>query len=533
MFRRVGVSFVAAATLAALPFTAHAAPARRASATSAGGDAVVVAVIDTAFAPYHYDFLASQMPQAQNTDPSDDLPLDRPASEWLSGFSTAQMESFSRLDITRPTSPDQTVDQLEAADAATWDSVKDSTSSLHPNVYWIPGTKVIAAAGFGSPIQGPTSEHGVGTSSVSVGNLHGSCPECLVVLLTGDTEKAINWAMRQPWIDVITNSYGISTAIAVRDRVYNGCALDLQKQAATRGQSIFFSSGNGVENAFLIPNSTLFSCQEGPDWIVSVGAINSSDIVYAGPDAVSVNYNKPGGSPDSGRPADVASIGDSYPSAYGSTTVGGPGATGATGFSGTSNATPVTAWTYAHTLWAARQAMAGASRTQADGAVSIGAATCGAARPQCEVRDGVLTATELRDRLYGAAAHTRGTSPGGIVTVSDTEDLNYLAQGHGAFVGKLFGDEAWHAEQARILDPIFGRRAADTRDPDEATYAKALSFCSQHLWGAWAGGAWQPGVALPKASATWPSRTALVSVCPSLTAPPREPYVTLYGDPEA
>ena len=49
-------------------------------------DAVVVAVIDFGISPYHWDYLASKMPQALNADRSDDLPLRRPASEWLPGF---------------------------------------------------------------------------------------------------------------------------------------------------------------------------------------------------------------------------------------------------------------------------------------------------------------------------------------------------------------------------------------------------------------------------------------------------------------
>jgi hypothetical protein len=501
-----------------------------------GGDAVVVAVIDTAFAPYHYDFLASEMPQAKNADASDDLPLDQPANTWLSGFDTSQMASFAPLPITMPKGPDDTVDRLEQKDAALWNRMKSSESSRNPHVYWMPGTKVIAAASFAfdetqpAGLQGPTTEHGVGTSSVSVGNLHGTCPECLAVLLTGDTEKAINWAMRQPWIDVITNSYGISTTIAARDRIYNGCALDLQKKAAQRGQSIFFSAGNGVENAFLIPNSTLFSCQEGPDWIINVGAVNSSDIVYVGPDEVSTFSRSPGGTVDSGRPADIASIGDSYPSAYESTTVSN---SGDVGFSGTSNATPVTAGIYARALWSARQLMAGPSRTQSAGVVSVGAASCGAARPGCEVGDGKLSYAELRERLYNATIHTAGLSPGGIATVPDTRDQKYLGQGHGAFVGRLFGDESRDAENARIVDTMTGVRKADQRDPAERSYAVAVSYCSQSLWGSWSAGEWKPSIPLPKVDVQWPSRTALVEVCPHLTAPPREPYVTLYGDPEA
>ncbi|MDX6286009.1 MAG: serine protease [Frankiales bacterium] len=531
MFRRVLASVFVLSSLVIVGPTVLPSATAATAPSAAGGDAVVIAVIDTAFTTYHYDFLGSQMPQHKNASTADDLPLDQPASQWLAGFDTKGMASYQPLNVTLPTSPDDNPATLQAKDAATWASVKDSTSSRAPNVYWLPGTKVIAAATFGGSIYGASTEHGTGTSSVSVGNLHGTCPECLVVLLSGDHEKALNWAMRQPWIDAITNSYGISTAVAVRDRVYNGCALDLQKAAVTRGQGIYFSAGNGVENAFVVPNSTLFSCQEGPDWLVTVGAINSSDIVYVGPDEISVNSKKPGGAPDSGKPADVSSIGDSYPSAYEATTVGG---SGATGFGGTSNATPVITGMYARALWEARTAMAGVSRVQSGGVVSVGAATCGTKRPHCEVADGKLTYVELRNRLYDAALPTKGTSPGGLVTTVDTEDTRYLAEGHGALTGRLFGDATWAAEHERIVGTVLGRRFAPGNDPDEATYAAAVSYCSQHLWGSWNGGAWRTGQPVPgDAPVVWPTRTTLTRVCPQLKAPPRQPYVALYGDPEA
>jgi hypothetical protein len=501
-----------------------------ATATPPGDDAVVVAIIDSAFVPYHYDFQASQMPQAKNADPSDDLPLDQPANTWLSGFSQANMASFDKLQLTPPSGPNDDPAALAAQDSAKWASVQSSDNSKSAHVYWMPGTKVIAAATFGGSLNGTTADHGNGTSSVSVGNLHGSCPECLAVLLSGDYEQAINWAMRQPWIDAITNSYGISTAVAVRDRVYNGCSLTLQKQAVERGQGIFFSAGNGVENAFTVPNSTLFSCQEGPDWLITVGAINSVDIVYVGTDSISTFTNEPGGTPGSGRPADIASIGDSYPSAYEATTVSG---SGAIGFSGTSNATPVVAGEYAHALWEARRDLAGASRGQSGGVIATGVAACGSARPACEIGDGKLSHGELRTALYNAARPTIGVSPGGLVTVQDTADLRYNAQGHGGLVGRIFGDAIWTAERERISGTVFGRRAADVKDPASLTDAAALSYCSQHLWGAWGGGAWHPGQALPAIAAKWPTRAVLTNPCSKLSAPPREPYVSLYGDPNA
>ena len=53
--------------------------------------------------------------------------------------------------------------------------------------------------------------------------------------------------MRQPWIDVITNSYGFSTG--VRDRIYDGGNAEVSRDASERGQTIFFSAGNGNPEA--------------------------------------------------------------------------------------------------------------------------------------------------------------------------------------------------------------------------------------------------------------------------------------------
>jgi hypothetical protein len=67
-----------------------------------------------------------------------------------------------------------------------WDDI-DIAKPDELNYYWLPGTKVIGAMSFGKsgatpPIYGAGSpEHGMGTSSVSVGNVYGACPECLLV----------------------------------------------------------------------------------------------------------------------------------------------------------------------------------------------------------------------------------------------------------------------------------------------------------------------------------------------------------------
>ena len=82
------------------------------------------------------------------------------------------------------------------------------------SLYWAPGTKAFMVDFDGSGFDNETgSSHGNGSASVSAGTIHGTCPECLVVMIPidgGDYEAASNWAMSQPWIDVVTNSWGIS-----------------------------------------------------------------------------------------------------------------------------------------------------------------------------------------------------------------------------------------------------------------------------------------------------------------------------------
>ena len=78
----------------------------------------------------------------------------------------------------------------------------------------------------------------------------------------------------QPWIDAISNSYGLSLTPADRTRIYDGSDVDAQRSATERGQTVFFSAGNGNEGSFVTPNNTTYSSQEGPDWIVTVGAVS-------------------------------------------------------------------------------------------------------------------------------------------------------------------------------------------------------------------------------------------------------------------
>jgi len=511
-------------------------PLHGADAASAGGapDAVVVAVIDSGISPYHWDFLSSKMPQATNSDRSDDLPLSQSPAKWLPGFpSTKSFAGYHEMKLSLDGKDDVAkIADLKAKDAAKWAAVKNSTPEAI-NYYWFPGTKVIGAVSFGyaekvteavdkgtaplpqvgytySPVYG--TDHGLGTSSVSTGNIYGTCPECLIVHITAAdtnaTEQALAWAESQPWIDVVSNSYGLQTVPtgAVRDGLYGG-PVATQKAASERGQTIVFSAGNGIENGFAAPFSTLTSSVKGPDWVVTVGATHPSNKAqYSG----------------SGKPVDVAGIGSGYPSAYNAKTV-----TGGSKFSGTSNASPTIAGTYSRGLYLARRAMAGPSRIQRDGVISVGAARCGKARRDCEVRDGRLTAVELRDRLFkGAVSTGGGTSPSGLTTVPRAADEHYAAEGHGTYYARLKqDDEAWLAEFERFFGPVVGRAPAVARPADEEDWFRVDSWCRQHIFGGWSGGYWKDDATTPRPgpSAGAPTRTALAIACNALTKLPSTP----------
>lgn len=474
------------------------------------GDAVVIAVVDNGFTPYHLDFRADFMPQHLDADPGNDLPLDRGPDQWLPGFpSPDSFASYTGLDLTLDAEAGP-IRALHQQDAAEWAQVQESDrGAVH--YYYAPGTKAVGLVQFGSdPVAVPSGgSHGVGSSSVSAGNLHGTCPECLVVFVTygdDDREEASDWVMEQDWIDVVTNSYGFS--LVMRDRLYSGSSTDLQRAASERGQTIFFSAGNGQANTFTAPNTTLFSSQEGPDWIVTVGATSPDEASFTG----------------HGKPADISAPGLSYPSAPSG---GEARVDGEDTFGGTSNSTPVTAGMYARALWWARTTLTGPARTQDGGVVAAGdPVDCGDAHPGCELGDGTLTAAELRTRLFHGAVHTdQGYQSVGLLGGSPTTPVvsaehEFLNEGHGTYFARLRDDGEWLEEFGRIAGPMDGSAEPLERPDGEAEWFVVDSYCRQSLWGGWDDGAYREGeTALPGPDPLWPLRSSIEASCPHLFPP--------------
>ncbi len=509
-------------------------------------DVVVVAVIDSNLNPYHWDFLAEKMPQHLNATATDDLPLDQDPATWLPGHPGASaFASYERLDLSvaeAGASASARPSELHAKDAAQWGKIRysEGTTNADVNMYWIPGTKVVGHVAFSGAFglveptsshvvdglagrsTGPidtfaTESHGIGTSSVSVGNLHGTCPSCVLVYVHGPSEWANEWVASQDWIDLQTNSWGLSlTGAAVRDNIYAGSDTEAQRAAIERGQSWFQSAGNGMANAFTVPSTTLLSSQKGPDWIVTVGAIE--------PDGSSVGHN---------RPVDISSVGTDYPSATG----GGDSVTAEGGFGGTSNATPVIAGIYGEALYRARRMLDGKSRVQRDGVVAQGPAGCAAEAPDCPLADGQLTVYELQQALFENAEYSAGGTTllyqVGGPDIPDSEniaELEFVSEGHGSYYGRMLGDEIYQGDLDRIIDTVRGARVAELT-PEQQAWLIADSQCRQSIWGDWDHG-YYDGSNAPAMDPAWPIRSYLSMGCPNTLALAVEALL-LYSDATA
>ncbi|HYO61936.1 MAG TPA: S8/S53 family peptidase [Actinomycetota bacterium] len=288
---------------------------------------VVVAFIDSGVNPYHQDFRAPEF-------------VHHP-SKYIQGYpaeAAAIKPSFGLADS-------KGYDAARAADDAMWKGVK------RDQLYWFPGTRIIGGI---SRDSGDTSGewqerpilddqgHGTGVVSVGAGQHFGSNPNALIVMVEGLGERSLEWATAQPWIDIVSNSWGNTANLPLGDP-------EASRVATERGQSVVWSAGNGATNT---NSSTVFpaggpvedpcKCKtpdsdnsitdpwSGPAWLVTVGAA----------------------SPINGQahwwhsiPVDVASFGSKWRAAgaWGVKPVVDEANVETRDFGGTSCATPVTA----------------------------------------------------------------------------------------------------------------------------------------------------------------------------------------------
>lgn len=453
----LGAAILAPAPLAARPVT-HAAPV-----TTADRAVTVVAVVDSGFSPYHLDFAGFRHPWNTDADAANDLDLDADPAAYVDAYPGAAV-----LPVTVPASAADAAATLAAKDAAAWASFVPSTLD-HVSMYRLPGTKIIGAINFdaGRSFYADNDAHGTRSASVAAGNRHGTCPECLLVLIRdGPGNAGLRWAASQPWIDVVSNSYGNSAAgDTVRTNVYLEPIAAATKAATEAGQTIVFSAGNGLLNSYDAPQLTYWSSEKGPDWIVTVGATTSSTHQeYSGV----------------GKPVDISAIGADYPSA------GGPGADGNAYHSGTSNAAAVVAGTFGYVVQRARESLGDQTEAHGSGIVASGArVACGAQDASCPLSDGVLTREELHRTVF------TNVSPGGkliLVTAAwPNTEYAYFYVGHGVVLGAI----TWQTlrdEQRRFSGALAGTVEPLARPKGESAWFEVDSKCRQRLWGPWSGG---------------------------------------------
>jgi hypothetical protein len=235
-----------------------------------------------------------------------------------------------------------------------------------------------------------------------------------------------------PWVDITSHSFGTVGGVPL------GLALgpdEDTKAAAERGQTGPVRAGNGVGNAFDVPQITYGSGETGNDWTITVGAIrrdNQRAIV------------------GDGIPVEISAWGD------GNLPSGLPHRHGwPVRLRWHVAATPYTAGIFGTVLTRVRQALGDAKVGQRSGqVVAEGAAIPGSVF----LSDGKLTRSELRDAVLKTAFplnqdNTPSTFPYPLTAPYINAETNVLFEGYGA---------ATPEGAKRAVDVILGRAVLPT-----------------------------------------------------------------------
>ncbi|HEV8361455.1 MAG TPA: PKD domain-containing protein [Candidatus Thermoplasmatota archaeon] len=362
-------------------------------------------------------------------------------------------------------------------DAAVWSQGHNVV--LSQQWMWIPGTKIVAAvdatddaAENGAADPTPLYDdhgHGTASASVAVGNTVGTCPRCVLAFVEGLNNE--NWAEREPWIDFVSVSGSPRGNVGTPD-FGAGASVTEGKIAAERGQTISFAAGNGVANAFDVPEQTYLPGSNGPDWVLRVGAVQKTGAGTGATGGVVLGTGKPVDWSSYGAGNIPASCRNSY----------GPNCQ----HSGTSSGTPTATGVMAAALLNARVALGDADAGQKDPddaggqlqAVGVGQAV--AASPW--LSDGVLT----RGELWNVALHCAAPFglPEPIFGLGPGQPLDWVYGGYG-----LANDIASACASNALVNggPIASR-------PDADAFFTVDSLLRQQFWGAWdANGDGAPG----------------------------------------
>ena len=370
----------------------------------------VVAVPDTGINPYHIDFRAPELTQHPST--------------YITGFPRSAKALNLSLDAT-------TYYDAVTRDQKKWDAV-DPTK-----LYWIPGTNIVGA--IGSSDASPDNfldqddfngGHGTATASLAGGRVHGPDTDDVLIVVVNASTNDMNlqeWAARQPWIDVITNSF---VACCPPGPQHSGPS----RAAVESGKLVCFATGNFVAPVWNAGT-------QGPSWILSVGAASATT---RGEHAYT------------SFPTDVLGLSGVKVASHRSIERDGTGI-------GTSMAAPNVCGQAARVISEVRRALGDYSEGPADGLAN------GPKQKSDYLADGCLDRVELEDALQATAVPAEASPP-------DPDDpLGIPAAPVAGFVRGGYGIVD-HDSANMALDVLFGRAPRPERSLEDTwiSYTDAI-----------------------------------------------------------
>ena len=426
----------------------------------------VIAFVDSGINPYHQDFRA---PEFQHHP-----------SEFVEGFP----EDAAALELSLDVADRDGYAAAREADDETWLEVERNT------LYWFPGTRIIGGYSTTNGGSGAYPErrimdengHGTGVASVAAGQFFGSNPNALIVMVEGLGDDSLDWATAQPWIDIVSNSWGNLGNVPLG-------STSATKAATERGQTVAFAAGNGATNtnssclmtvpcvpvvgrpgavpAVPLPiedpckcktpdSNPSFTSPYGASWILSVGAI----------------------SPINGQahwwhsvPVDVSSFGSKWRAAA----YDGVGLEHNRDFGGTSCATPITAGVLSTFIEHARVEFGDVVAGQKDGQ-AVAVAAPGTDLPASgPLADGTLTRAEAEAIVQKTALPVEA-DPEKVswdYAVRPTSPAYYVYQGYGVVD---------RGSQARGMEVLMGEAPMPER-AEVDDWIEAMDAVRDVLWG--------------------------------------------------
>lgn len=433
--RRTGIWLILTATLASLLVTsAQAADQPPPSAR------VVIAVVEDAVNVYHRDF----RDESRRSHPSETI--------------STYPRSARRLELTFGK---RDLEEAIVADQEKW-------AGLIPGqLYFLPRTKFVGLVYLPNSLDATTTQveatypppareplpvvdgytyHGTGVASVAAGTQYGTCPRCDLVIVAADNpEDGLAWAAKQPWIDIVNNSWGgplgapTQVAASQPQRAADSGPSPASLAAAATGKVVVFASGNGLTGLGAMTRGTQHSLTwaspfAGPDWVLTVGASKART-----------------GQPTDWHniPVDVIAQGEERPAADNDTV------DGEMTFVGTSSSAPVAAGVLGAALLRAREALGDRGVGARGGALL----TTAVARAQGPLTDRRLTYVELMQAAK-SVAQWKDFDPSTVASdplqafVTPTTDASFAYQGYGVLDRESVGP---------LTDVLLGRQPQPAR----------------------------------------------------------------------